>query len=320
MSWHFSRALVAAYSGASSLVGPRFARSRLRQPRAKSSWPDRTMVPSRRSRSGLTFAVSPHETTPCGQSSAHFAASAIRSSSREVSHVRTSVLPAEAKDWTVRGQACGITSGASLARYERATCSWKTHQRLLLEEGFESLEILPPWGMTVGGELYPLQTPSGLLEHRASITSVSGFGLSARVPAPTAGDGKSSGSRNLEGSKAHAGVSLTDFVKFGNSNTPRVPTPTRSDSKSPGETGCREGSDCLSVFVRRIPTPTVQDASNNGAPSQMERNTKPLNAEVGGPLNPQWVEWLMGWPVGWTDSHAPVTARCLTHWLWHGRS
>ena len=22
---------------------------------------------------------------------------------------------------------------------------------------------------------------------------------------------------------------------------------------------------------------------------------------VGGKLNPMWVEWLMGWPLGWTD-------------------
>ena len=49
------------------------------------------------------------------------------------------------------------------------------------------------------------------------------------------------------------------------------------------------------------PTPTAQDAKNNGGPSQHNRNTKPLNAEVGGSLNPQWVEWLMGYPSGWTD-------------------
>ena len=49
------------------------------------------------------------------------------------------------------------------------------------------------------------------------------------------------------------------------------------------------------------PTPTVQDSKNNGSESQQTRNTKPLNAEVSGQLNPQWVEWLMGYPQGWTD-------------------
>lgn len=48
------------------------------------------------------------------------------------------------------------------------------------------------------------------------------------------------------------------------------------------------------------PTPTRQDASNNAGPSQMRRNSLPLNAAIGGPLNPDWVEWLMGWPIGWT--------------------
>ena len=24
-------------------------------------------------------------------------------------------------------------------------------------------------------------------------------------------------------------------------------------------------------------------------------------ARDGGQLNPEWVEWLMGWPIGWTD-------------------
>jgi hypothetical protein len=53
---------------------------------------------------------------------------------------------------------------------------------------------------------------------------------------------------------------------------------------------------------KQFPTPTTQDAKNNGTPSQMERNTKPLNAEVGGSLNPTWVEWLMGWPLMWTST------------------
>ena len=34
------------------------------------------------------------------------------------------------------------------------------------------------------------------------------------------------------------------------------------------------------------PTLTVQDAKNNGGPSQHKRKQKPLNAEIDGPLNP----------------------------------
>jgi hypothetical protein len=69
----------------------------------------------------------------------------------------------------------------------------------------------------------------------------------------------------------------------------------------------------LGVAVKMWPTPTAQDAKNNGAPSQMERNTKPLNAEVGGSLNPTWVEWLMGWPLGWTSTE-PMPQETWSAW------
>ena len=63
------------------------------------------------------------------------------------------------------------------------------------------------------------------------------------------------------------------------------------------------------------PTPTTQDSENNGGPAQQNRNTRPLNAEVfhhlpedssttgshPGQLNPEFVEALMGFPLGWTD-------------------
>lgn len=80
-----------------------------------------------------------------------------------------------------------------------------------------------------------------------------------------------------------------------------------------------------------LPTPTVQDGANNAGPSQFRRNTLPLNAQVTveedwgkykesinlwekvfGPapeptqnlfgkkvLNPEFSEWMMGWPFGW---------------------
>lgn len=56
--------------------------------------------------------------------------------------------------------------------------------------------------------------------------------------------------------------------------------------------------------------PTCQDAKNNGSQSQMARNTPPLNAVAGGALNPEWVEWLMGWPIGWTDLRPLGMDRC----------
>jgi hypothetical protein len=31
------------------------------------------------------------------------------------------------------------------------------------------------------------------------------------------------------------------------------------------------------------------------------RQSPDLNKVIGGSLNPTWVEWLMGWPLGWTD-------------------
>ena len=61
------------------------------------------------------------------------------------------------------------------------------------------------------------------------------------------------------------------------------------------------------------PTPTTQDGQNNGGPAQSERNSLPLNAQVGGRLNPAWVEWLMCFPIGWT-SLEPMPAERMAEW------
>ncbi len=55
-----------------------------------------------------------------------------------------------------------------------------------------------------------------------------------------------------------------------------------------------------------FPTPSARDwKSGNASPETMEKNSRPLNEAVtqgaGGQLNPRWVAWLMGWPIGWTD-------------------
>ena len=86
------------------------------------------------------------------------------------------------------------------------------------------------------------------------------------------------------------------------------PTPTQADGMGgPGNSG-RDGGLNLRSAVKMLPTPTAQDAANNGGPSQHRRDTLPLNAVVNGQLNPTWVEWLMGWPSGWTVLEPLATA------------
>jgi len=48
------------------------------------------------------------------------------------------------------------------------------------------------------------------------------------------------------------------------------------------------------------PTPTVNDAKNDGGPSQRRRNSPNVNGVLAGPPNADWVEMLMGWPIGFT--------------------
>jgi DNA (cytosine-5)-methyltransferase 1 len=62
-------------------------------------------------------------------------------------------------------------------------------------------------------------------------------------------------------------------------------------------------------------TPQAPDF-RTGQQSRWENpeRTRNLNDQIGGQLNPTWVEWLMGWPVGWTDCGASATAK-FHQWL-----
>ena len=96
------------------------------------------------------------------------------------------------------------------------------------------------------------------------------------------------------------------------------PTPTTSDaSGGPGTSSRREGGLKFRTAVQQFPTPTVNDSKNNNPPSQANRNTPPLNVVIGGQMSPMWVEWLMGWPIGWTDLQPLETDRfrqwCVSH-------
>jgi len=71
----------------------------------------------------------------------------------------------------------------------------------------------------------------------------------------------------------------------------------------------KTSGDGLATYVRKYPTPTAHNAKETNAPSESMRNTPTLGSIAGGPMNPTFPEWLMGWPIGWTDLKQLETAR-----------
>lgn len=85
------------------------------------------------------------------------------------------------------------------------------------------------------------------------------------------------------------------------------PTPKASDCKGSGPPGsksqehdAKKGN--LKGYIL-MPTPTARDwkSPDLNPETEMFSAKTELNTIVGGQLNPAWVEWLMGFPPGWTD-------------------
>ena len=58
---------------------------------------------------------------------------------------------------------------------------------------------------------------------------------------------------------------------------------------------------------KKFPTPTCHNSKEAAYPAEYRRRTLSLATHAGGKLNPMWVEWLMGWSIGWTDLKPLVT-------------
>jgi hypothetical protein len=89
-----------------------------------------------------------------------------------------------------------------------------------------------------------------------------------------------------------------------------IPTPTAQDNDQRRGQGAAASHPArgttLGGFARMHPTPTCADAKQAGGGSNARKNPN----FIGGQLNPAWVEWLMGWPIGWTESKPLETDRC----------
>jgi hypothetical protein len=168
-----------------------------------------------------------------------------------------------------------------------------------LVSGFpECSQTLPVSGSMQSGKLYQQLR---LVHH----TKGTGFSL---WPTPTTQESEhpqaewnDKGRRVAKNGTTHS-MNLADAVQM-------WPTPQVDDSKNVNPSPKRRMT--LAKAVQQWPTPQanswgatghrdqLQKQVDNGTITQEEKSA--MSAGNGGKLNPQWVEWLMGFPLGWTD-------------------
>lgn len=146
---------------------------------------------------------------------------------------------------------------------------------------------LPRWGIALGGEYGELVTS----EHRINVTGC----LLWRTP--MASDGQFCERKEKYLIKAwethatkHLSAQVVYMVKF--------PTPTVNGNGNRKGSSLKSG-DGLETLVKKYPTPVADDT--NYRKNKYQQGGTALSTVVGGKLNPTWVEWLMGFPLGWTD-------------------
>ena len=242
------------------------------------------------------------------------------------SPARTSASRARVPAWTVSDPASGESFAVSLASFDPASSSWKTLGLSGLEDLHEFSETLPRSGMTHSGTLY-------LLPPLVRLTSVIASGSLPLLPTPVREDSEQTGPRlRANGTvRSHTLTSMmresllpTPTTSDGGSWTPPhgtgmnlraaaelLPTPLAQDSEQAG--GIKAYMDgvrglSLTTWARLeqaplLPTPQAQDHRNCADYSDGSREHSPQLRHLGsGRLNPRFVEWMMGFPPGWTDA------------------
>lgn len=217
-------------------------------------------------------------------------------SSAADSHARTSASPAREPVSPAPARVFGRSSPDSFASYDPATSSWRTSRpsspgRASAGTGRRSEEFSETWprhGMTRSGRAFPLGS-SG--HHTCEDGSCSSPTPKFSFPTPSAREPDSW--RYVEVVDKDGNPPTHPNQRFYDRKTGRVvqktlehialtwPTATASDGRKgySSAPGGRRGRETLSGAI----------------------NARALNrSERTGRLNPTWVEWLMGFPTGWT--------------------
>lgn len=224
--------------------------------------------------------------------------------------------------------AYGESTPVWLASFDPASSSWKTSGLFAVEDSPLFLETLPRSGMTRSGTLFLLPPLVRLI-----YASGSGSSQSALLPTPTTLDGGAwvpphGTGMNLRaallptptaseyGSNQGGGMGRVGPMRYsleGMARREMIPTPTASDANGAGSrnTATSKAHPGLSLndwargdggTGRLLPTPQAQDHRNCADYSDGSRGHSPQLRHLGsGRLNPRFVEWMMGFPPGWTD-------------------
>ena len=301
MSYIFSRALVAEFSPASFSGTDASAPSNTSHMPRPCLWHARTMEPSRLSRFGMTCERLMDDRGAVLLMSFVAGSRARTSAPQETATALTASAPASGAKWP-----------ESSVRYDLATSSWKTAHCLWEEDLPWSSVILPTWGMTRSGSVY---------RHPTSERPISGTGagLWQTIVADDSAD-RAKGKWNSRGEpKLSAQVLHPEYW----------PTPTVCGNYNRKGASATSGDGLATVVTQRTwPTATATATAYKGwSPNhnramtddrldysveresfQPGQQTPPMR------LNPEWVEWLMGWPIGHTGLKPLATGR-YQEWL-----
>lgn len=184
-------------------------------------------------------------------------------SSLPVSHVNP--IQVLASNWPKEIQEIyGTTSSELLGKCDQASYSLKTCQASLNGDLIKLSLTSINWGILVRGVLWRLP--------KLEPCTKGSDGFSSVFPTPVASDGKRTNDTYGAGN-----LTLKGAVKL-------MPTPTTGDLKYRLK-GNSQSSRCLPALAKKG---ELTDGADRFIP--------------GGKLNPDWVAWLMGLPIGWINS------------------
>lgn len=202
-----------------------------------------------------------------------------------------SVTPATATAPTTHGTS-GHDSSTPFAYFDPDSHCWRTCQGTLVSDLDRYSQTWPRSGTTHNGTAYQRQ-PS------APRTSATEYSLSLhRKP--------------LEWTPTATAIQMAPSMQLRNPGLRLWPTPTAHLAKEGGHPSEGRLNTPTLTWQALWPTPTFgKMAGGSAAVNNIKEKhqageitddeMRAMQAGNGGKLNPMWVEWLMGFPTGWTD-------------------